>query len=116
MAEMRKKSETTVLILLFQVLREKEPEDTTRDHARAEEVGNGLPDHKESEETEHDEEEEDEGEHCAFLSEFGVSKVRKRDEDSFSADLFFLFDNLGTGLLFAEDVADIEVLCYAGLV
>ena len=66
MAEIRKKSETTVLVLLFQVLREKEPEDTTRDHARAEEVGNGVPDHKESEEAEHDEEEEDEGEHCCF--------------------------------------------------
>lgn len=112
MAEMRKKSEITVLVLLVEVLREKETEDTTRDHARAEEVGNGIPDHQEAEESEHDEEEEEESEHCAFLSEFVVAKVVVGDENGFSADLLCSIDVTADRLV-AEDKADVETLCCA---
>ena len=116
MAEMRKKSETTVLVLLVEVLREKETEDTTRDHARAEEVGNDIPDHQEAEESEHDEEEEEESEHCAFLSELSIAETVERNEDGFGADRLFSSDDLSAYLLLAEDEADVEALCYTSLV
>jgi hypothetical protein len=116
MTEMRKKSETTVLVLLVEVLREKETEDTTRDHARAEDVGNGIPDHQEAEESEHDEEEEEESEHCAFLSELSFAEVGERNEDRFSTDLFFSIEDFTSGLLLAEDEADVEALCCTSLV
>lgn len=116
MAEMRKKSETTVLVLLVEVLREKETEDTTRDHARAEEVGNGIPDHQETEESEHDEEEDEESEHCAFLSKLSIAETVERNEDSFSTDLFFSIVDFAAGLLLAEDEADVEALCCTSLV
>lgn len=112
MAEMSRKSETTVPILLFQVLREKESEDATRDHARAEEVGNGIPDHQEAEKSKRDKEECEESEHCAFLSEFVVAKVVVGDENGFSADLLCLIDVTADRLV-AEDKADVETLCCA---
>lgn len=116
MVEMRRKSEITILVLLVEVLREKETEDTTRDHARAEEVGNGIPDHQEAEESEHDEEEEEESEHCAFLSELSFAEVGNRNEDSFSTDLFFSIEDFAAGLLLTEDKADSETLGCTSLV
>lgn len=116
MAEMRRKSEITVLVLLVEVLREKETEDTTGYHLRLEDAGNGIPDHQEAEESEHDEEEEEESEHCAFLSELSFAEVGERNEDRFSTDLFFSIEDFTSGLLLAEDVADEEALCCARII
>nr|DAN32767.1 MAG TPA: hypothetical protein [Caudoviricetes sp.] len=113
---MRKKSEITVLVLILEVLGDEVADDTTGYHLRLEDAGNGIPDYQEAEESEHDKEEENEGEHCAFLSELGFAEVRKRNEDSFSTDLFFSIEDFTAGLLLAEDVADDEALCCASLV
>ena len=115
MAEMRKKSETTVLVLVLEVLGDEVADDTTDYHLRLEETGNRIPDHKETEETEYDEEEEEESEHCAFLSEFVVAEIVVGDENGFSADLFCSI-NVTTDLLVAEDKADTETLGCTSLV
>lgn len=115
MAEMRRKSETTVPILVLEVLRDEVADDATGNHLGFEDAGNGIPDHQETEEPEYDEEEEEEREHCAFLSELVVAKVVVGDENGFSADLFCSID-VTTDRLFAEDEADVETLCCASLV